>query len=369
MNINGRVVLLGDLHFGVKRFSLDFLENQLEFFNKQLFPYMKENRIKTIIQLGDIFDNRTSSDTIWLETLKRNFFDILKEKDIKMVTLLGNHDIALRESRDISLIESISQMYPNNIHLIKNRTYITVNGYKTYVVPWITKNETLETSELRDVHTVLGHFEIRNFSMVKGHINTDANLTEEFFEDALVNNVFSGHFHLKNTYGMVKYLGVPFQINWNDFNAENGFYVWDKEDNLSFFKNTSSKKHIKVKYNDDLKKPIEIEGLKEEKIYLSEDEYKEYLPELNENIIKFFINKSKSSKHNEVLYDMKENSVSATVIDNQEISKMIGTQYGSKESYNIEDTRKFIIENVKKADSELVPLLIDVLEEVTSLER
>ena len=46
--INGKVILIGDCHFGVKRFSIPFLHNTIKFFTDEVFPYMEENNIKYI---------------------------------------------------------------------------------------------------------------------------------------------------------------------------------------------------------------------------------------------------------------------------------------------------------------------------------
>ena len=50
---NEKIVLIGDVHFDVANGNQTVLENQLEFFNKQLFPYMKENNLKTITSTLD----------------------------------------------------------------------------------------------------------------------------------------------------------------------------------------------------------------------------------------------------------------------------------------------------------------------------
>lgn len=371
-----KVILLGDLHFGLKRFSLNFLNNQLKLFDEQIFPYMEENNINEIYQLGDIFDNRTTLDIIWLETLKRNFFQKIKDKGFILYTLLGNHDIAYRETRDISLSEIMSEIYPDNYKIFKERVTIDLCGRETYIVPWITKDETLTYDEIRDKEIILGHFEIRNFAMVKGHIDTSSYLTEDFFKkETKVDQVFSGHYHIKNTYGDVKYLGVPFQMNWNDFALENGFYVWDGF-NLEFKENTSSKKFVKIKYSDeDLdehERTIEIEGFFKAKKLLNEAELKQVLPLLERHEVKFLINHAKDRHFDEILYTMKEAKIQpAAVIDNQEISKIIGTDYLSNfedsENIEIENTRQLILDTVTEHKESLLPLMLDILSEVDSM--
>jgi DNA repair exonuclease SbcCD nuclease subunit len=374
---SNKVIILGDVHFGTKRFSLSFLENQLKFFNEDMFPYMEANNITDIYQLGDIFDNRTTADIIWLDALKKGFFDVLKEKGFTVWTLMGNHDIALKETRDISLIESISEIYPDNFKLFKERTTIDLCNRKTYIVPWIVKGEVLTAEEIKDKEIILGHFEIRNFTMVKGYVDTKSELTEEFFKkDTSVDQVFSGHYHIKNTYGDIKYLGTPHQLNWNDFNEEKGFYVWDGFD-LEFHENKASYKHIKVKYNDETgaKGSIEVEGLfKNAKIY-TDEEFELLLPELSKHEIKFLINKAKDRHFDEILYRMKESDVEPScIIDNQQISEIIGTDYMSKFDDNdisveIENTRELILKTVQDYNQDLTPIILQVLTEIDSSKK
>lgn len=367
-----KVILLGDLHFGMRRFSLPFLENQLKLFNEQVFPYMIENNISEIYQFGDLTDNRVISDTIWLETLKRDFFEKLAINNFTLYTLLGNHDIAYRESRDISLVESISQIYPNNFKIFKERTTINLCGRKTYIVPWLVKGESLSHAEIHDKEIIFGHFEIRNFAMVKGHIDVTSPLTEEFFKsNTLVDRIFSGHYHLKNTKSDIKYLGTPFQLNWNDSGENKGFYVWDGMD-LDFIENTTTKKFIKVKYDDSglNNKNIEIEGLFNHKIYVDDEELKLMSKKLENHELKFFINKAKDRHFDEVLYSMKEMHLQPAIINNQEISDIIGLDYmvnfKNESNSGFKNTRELIIEAVQEIKVELMDVLMDILIEIES---
>ena len=57
-----KFIILGDVHFGKYKSDPVFLENQISFFKEQLIPYMKQNNISHIFQLGDLFDNRKTLD-------------------------------------------------------------------------------------------------------------------------------------------------------------------------------------------------------------------------------------------------------------------------------------------------------------------
>ena len=55
-----KVCVIGDLHLGARNGSNHFSDHFNKFFQEVFFPYMKKNKIKHVIQLGDAFDNRTS---------------------------------------------------------------------------------------------------------------------------------------------------------------------------------------------------------------------------------------------------------------------------------------------------------------------
>ena len=53
-----KLVILGDTHFGARGDSLDFHKFFQKFYDEVFFPYLLENDIKIVIQLGDLFDRR-----------------------------------------------------------------------------------------------------------------------------------------------------------------------------------------------------------------------------------------------------------------------------------------------------------------------
>ena len=53
-----KIAVINDTHFGVKNDSLFFLEESLNFFEKQFFPYLLQNNIRTVLHLGDLMDRR-----------------------------------------------------------------------------------------------------------------------------------------------------------------------------------------------------------------------------------------------------------------------------------------------------------------------
>ena len=257
MDINGKIIMLGDTHFGSKRFSEEVQKSKMRFIKEQLLPYMKENNIKNILQLGDLFDNRVNMNINFFYNFLNEFTDLLEKLDINLYVITGNHDIYFKESRKVGLLPILDRLY-SNFYLINDRTYANINNSKCYLVSWLLETETLTLNELKDVEYIFGHFEIRDFQLSKGILDKSSKLSNSFF-DKLPNlkAVYSGHYHIKDSKGKINYIGTPFQLSYSDFKELKGFYVIDENNNLEFIENKISPKYSKIYWNSFEDFPIE----------------------------------------------------------------------------------------------------------------
>lgn len=262
MNENNKIIILGDVHFDVGNGNQNILENQLEFFNNQLFPYMKENNIKTIIQLGDLMDNRNKVSVNVTHYLKKDFFDVMKREGISFYTLIGNHDIYHKDTREIHSLELFDIIY-DNFHIINDIQTLNISDKKLLIVPWVLPDEKYNFEDYLDTNYIFGHFETNGVEMVKG---INCNSSHAFGMDSFKGiKTFSGHFHLRRYYetSNIYYVGTPSQINWSDYNEQKGFHVLDiPSGNLEFIENIVSTKHIKIILNSE-DKSIDVLGFKD----------------------------------------------------------------------------------------------------------
>ena len=262
MNENNKIIILGDVHFDVSGGNQAILDNQLHFFNDQLFPYMQENNIKTIIQLGDLMDNRNKVSVNVSHYLKKDFFDILKREGIELYTLIGNHDIYHKDTREIHSLELFDEIY-DNFHIINDIRTLEIKDKKLLIVPWVLPDDKYNFEDYLDTDYIFGHFETNGVEMVRG---INCNSSHTFNMDSFRGiKTFSGHFHLRRYYesSNIFYVGTPNQINWSDYNEQKGFHVLDiPSANLDFIENTVSTKHIKIIINSE-DKSLEILGLKD----------------------------------------------------------------------------------------------------------
>ena len=82
--------------------------------------------------------------------------------------------------------------------------------------------------ESTDAQVLMGHLEVKRFTMYKGFTNFDHGLDRKVF--GKFDRAFSGHFHHKSTQDNITYLGSPhYQMTWSDYGDKRGFHIFDTE--------------------------------------------------------------------------------------------------------------------------------------------
>jgi DNA repair exonuclease SbcCD nuclease subunit len=72
-----KIAILGDCHFGMRGDSLEFHNYYKKFYEEVFFPYLIENNIDTVFQMGDLFDRRKFINFNTLYLARQYFFDKL----------------------------------------------------------------------------------------------------------------------------------------------------------------------------------------------------------------------------------------------------------------------------------------------------
>lgn len=351
------MIVIGDLHLGIKAFDRDICQNHINYL-KTVIDYSAEKDDKIIFQLGDIFNNRQVANIFFMEQVKE-LFEYLKAKNVVMYSLLGNHDIFWRESREVSLVHHFETLYPKNFKVFKEKDDFEYFDKTIYVVPWLVKGEGLSQSELKNKDMVFGHLEIAGFEMAKGHYDERSSLSEKFFKKLNL-PVLSGHYHIRNVKGLVKYLGTPYQLNWGDFNEIKGFYILDKDLNLEFIENDITPKHIKLVFNQSNKKPLEIKGLTKT-IRCDLKEISKYFELLKNSYVKFLVNHSEDSSYEEYIFELQKAGVKLEVLNNQKLNELI--EFNSDSSGNIKPSKDIILDYIKENRPELIELALELFTE------
>jgi len=97
-----RIAFINDSHFGARGDSQLFLDYFMKFFENVFFPYLKENDITTIIHAGDLMDRRKFVNFNVLNQVRNRFVKYIKDNNIEMHCILGNHDVYYRNTNEVN---------------------------------------------------------------------------------------------------------------------------------------------------------------------------------------------------------------------------------------------------------------------------
>lgn len=232
-----KVALITDTHFNFKKANKIFHEYFEKFYSNIFFPYLEKNNIKTVIHLGDAFDNRKGIDYWALNWAKLNVYDKFKNLNIKVYNIVGNHDIYYKNTNKINSIDTLLNEYDNIIKVSSPKEF-NISGLEVAMLPWICQDnyqETISLLEKTNSKVVFGHLELTGFSVFPGQLQKNG-MDKKIFNK--FEKVFSGHYHTKSDDGKIFYIGNPYEMFWNDYGDTRGFTVFDTETlNTQFVKN------------------------------------------------------------------------------------------------------------------------------------
>jgi DNA repair exonuclease SbcCD nuclease subunit len=244
-----KLCILGDTHFGMRGDSLEFHRYYQKFYDEVFFPYLIENKIDTVFQLGDLFDRRKFINFNSLYLARKYFFDKLKEHNITFYTLLGNHDVTYKNTLEVNSSQLLLNEY-ENITIFDDFATVEFDGVPVDVIPWLcadNQESIFENIKNSKSQLSFGHFEIDGFEMDRGNVchgGIDRTSLNKY------DMVLTGHFHHKSNDGHIYYVGTPGEMTWADYNDPRGFHIFDTATReLEFVQNPFRMFH-KVTYDD-----------------------------------------------------------------------------------------------------------------------
>jgi len=245
-----KIAIITDQHFGARKGSALFHDYFLKFYNDIFFPTLEKEGITTIVDMGDTFDNRRGIDFLALDWAKENYFNRLRDMNIKVHTIVGNHTAYYKNTNEVNTIQLLLKEYKNIICYDK-ATEIKLDKLKVLIVPWINKeNEAacLGFMEDSDAKIVCGHFELNGYQVMRG-VQHSGGLDPVYVKK--FDRVFTGHFHQKHERDNVHYFGTAYQMTFNDLFEKKGFHIYDTEtDEIEFVENPEQK-FFSLQYTDD----------------------------------------------------------------------------------------------------------------------
>ena len=239
-----KLAIITDQHFGCRKNSKLFHDYFLKFYNDVFFPYLEENGITTVVDMGDTFDSRKGIDFSALAWAKNNYYDRLESMGIQVHTIVGNHTSYYKNTNEVNAVDLLLREY-DNVTVYSKATEVKLDNLKVLFIPWINQDNEEETFKLikkTSCVCAMGHLELSGFKAHRGVV------MEHGMESKLYQNfkkVFSGHYHTRSDDGTIFYLGNPYEMFWNDVNDTRGFHIFDTET----LEHTSVNNPYKLFYN------------------------------------------------------------------------------------------------------------------------
>ena len=223
-----KLAIITDQHFGARK-GAEYIHNYFKkFYDDIFFPYLEKNKIDTVIDMGDTFDNRRNIDLASLEWSKKVYYDRLQAMGITVHTIVGNHTAYYKDTNEINTVDLLLKEY-DNVIVYSEPTEINIDGLDILLLPWINEENRTQTMEMIDKSVskvAMGHLELNGFVATRGHMMENG-MNIDVFDKFDV--VYSGHFHTRSTNGKISYLGNPYEMFWNDVNDPRGFHLFDTE--------------------------------------------------------------------------------------------------------------------------------------------
>lgn len=253
--MNSNIAIITDQHFGVRNDAPQFLDYFQKFYEEIFFPYIDKHNIKEIITLGDTLDRRRYVNFNTLFCTRQMWFEQLQKRNIKLHSILGNHDTYYKNTSTVNSVRELSSQY-SNITIYEETTNIQFGNTKVLFVPWINdENYERSINLIRDTDAkiIMGHLELQGFLMNRGQ-RCEHGLERKLF--SRFDAVYSGHFHHKSSESNIHYLGSPYENTFADINDPRGFHDWNSQTGALTFIQNPFQMFYKVVYDDGGDKPL-----------------------------------------------------------------------------------------------------------------
>lgn len=225
-----KMVMFTDIHFGARNNSDQHNLDNLDYID-WLISIVKKEKPSHLAFLGDFFENRNAINVRTLhhaiEGCRR-----LNDLGIPIFFIIGNHDLYHRSNRLIFSTDIFNDL--DNFILINEPMKLSKD---MYAAPYLFREEyAAQVAEINSHKYVLGHFEFRNFVVTGADRRMEHGPDPEDFTGPKY--IFSGHFHKRQAFKNIIYIGNTFPTNFGDAgDKERGCAVFDVENDDVWFHN------------------------------------------------------------------------------------------------------------------------------------
>jgi len=275
-----KVLLISDQHFGINDFCIHQHRSIAKFYNETFFPTLISENIKYVFDLGDTFDDDANINKNLLDWSKVNYFDKLKDYDISLIVLRGNHNP--RQKKGGKIIDAMNLLSSDykNIKLIHDPTMVKLSEKKILFAPYFDfvnnklsparRSNILEAITNKEADLILTHNAFKDYKLWENKI-ARGGLEKDHFTNISA-RIISGHYHARSSTKNpnITYLGSPYALKKGEFNVERGLHILDLADmSTQFIRNKFQVfSFICVETCNELKDKLKQQNAKEGYVYI-----------------------------------------------------------------------------------------------------
>lgn len=242
-----KAAMLTDIHFGKKSNSEVHNQDCLNYIDWFCDQVRQDPTIDYVAFLGDWNENRSALN---ISTLNYSYRGAKKLNDLGLPVYfcVGNHDLYHRHTREIHSVIPFQEF--KNFIIVDQPMVVNEIADGALLTPYMFHDEYPKLQEFLKLPFWAGHFEFKGF-VVTGYnilMPTGPSVTDFIGPK----NIFSGHFHKRQTMLHVHYIGNTFPMDFGDAGDFNrGMMVFDHLTEQATYINWSDcPKYIKTKLTD-----------------------------------------------------------------------------------------------------------------------
>lgn len=179
-----------------------------------------ENDIEHIYFLGDWFHVKNK---LYVPPFIKSIEALrsIRDADIEIKFLIGNHDAPQMGSTDYSIMYSFEEFGK----VVPLYDWVDIDGKRFHFLSYTKELPEFELGPKENV--LFGHLDINSFVMEQGFECKEGFQVKDF---KVFDQVFSGHFHKHQVKKNIVYIGSPYQVRFSERHDEKGFVVLDTDD-------------------------------------------------------------------------------------------------------------------------------------------
>ena len=244
-----RVAIVADTHWGIRNDSPVFLR-QIERWSESFFRYCRQNRIRSVIHLGDLVDRRKYINYRTAQSLRNHWVYPILEQQMDCYVIAGNHDVFFTNTNEVN---ALRELLPNTEQFRtfdRDAATLDFEGVKVQMLPWIcpeNHDRVMRAVSETSAMYCCAHLELKGHDMYRGQPmehGMDAAAFSRF------NRVLTGHFHTMSHRGNIHYVGAACEYAWSDYDDPRGFWVFDTDDHSFTHVVNEDRMHRKVHVTD-----------------------------------------------------------------------------------------------------------------------